>query len=157
MFQPAFLYRKRRADVLHVVAAKDFRIHFGSVGDGDGAEELFHFAGGRKGDEHAAGFFVDCAESVRDHARAENGFSGMQEFALFADLEEHGALDDVKPLVLMKVEVDWGTALDQVLVLDGEECAARVTSWDFEEDCAEAERVVFSEAVLAGADGMNFG
>jgi len=112
-------------------------------------------AGGREGDEHVAGLFADSAEAVRDHARTEDGFAGMEQLALAAYLEEHRSLHDVEPLILMQVEVNGRTAFEQVLVLDGEDGAAAVARGDLEEDGAEAEGVVFSEAILSGADDVD--
>lgn len=117
------------------------------------AEEVFHLASGGEGDEQVAGLFAGDGEGVGDVAGAEDGVAGMEGDALAGDLEKEFAFHDVKVLFLGVVEVQGrASAFAQAGVLDEEEVACGFAAQHFEGDGAEAEGVMFVEAVLPGGD-----
>jgi len=87
---------------------------------------------------------------VRNLARGENGFAGVKVKALLADLEIDVTFDDVKPLFLMEVVVERGTAARaKMRVLDDEEAAGGFAGAYPAGHSAKPECVWMAEAIFA--------
>src|SRR5580658_2181790 len=150
-------FERRWPDEFHIVSAKHLGIEGGQTGYRGGAEELLHLSCRRECNQHSPRLLADGRKSMRDIARAENRISGAQFLAAVADLEEHFALDNVEPFLLVEMQVQRRAAFHQVDVLDEEQTAARIARNNLEEDGAEAERVRLTETVLAGGHEMSLG
>jgi len=93
---------------------------------------------------------------VRDAARTENGFAGFELHALVANLKGHFAFQNVKPLVLVEVQMQRRAARHKVAVLDDKEIPGRVGREHLEGERAEAHGVRRAEAVCASRNDVDF-
>ena len=91
---------------------------------------------------------------MRDAARSQHRFPRMKVQPLLANLKRHFPFHDVEPFLLIQVQVQRRATRQEMLVLDDEESASRLTGGDFEEERAESQRVRMAEAVLPGANRM---
>ncbi len=149
---------ERGAEQLHAVAGEQSRIALGGTGLFGGAEEVFHLAGGGEGNEQVAGRVAGIGEGMRQVARTEDRIAGVEWDALIANLDKEFPLHDVEVFLLGVVDVEGrATAFAKVGVLDEEEGAGGFARQDFEGNRAEADGVVFVQAVLAAGDSMGFG
>jgi len=127
----------------------------GGIGAHGDAEEGLHFAGGGKGDEHAAGMGIAAGKGVGNAARTDDGFTRPERLAYAAYLKGNLAFEDVEVLFLVEVVVERRTAVNEVLVLDDEEAAVGFSGQGLEEHGAEAARVMFAEPVDSRTHDVN--
>src|SRR5690348_1879010 len=113
------------------------------------AEKLLDLARWRVTDVHFCGRRTDRCEGVRDFARRVHRIAWFELNAFFPDLNENLALNDVKPLFLVVMQMQRRSARKKVRVLEEEEVAARLLRGDLERNAAETKRAVLALDVLA--------
>jgi hypothetical protein len=148
-------FEGRWANEFHLVSAKKCCVLYGRIWDSGGAEKLLHLARGSESDQHAPRLWALRSKGVRDVTGRKDGLSRAETLAVFADLKDDVALDDVEPLLLMEVQVKRRTTFYEIGVFDDEEAAGCFAGGNFEEYLAESARMRLAEAVLARTDNVN--
>src|SRR5215213_3429771 len=97
-------------------------------------EERLYLARGLQDTDQSSGPLPDMYPHVRHLARREERITRAQLVALFADLDDVPALDDVEPLFLLVVQVPGGSALFDVDDLGDAEASVGVLGGDLHVD-----------------------
>ena len=94
---------------------------------------------------------------MRHAPRTKNGITGLQLKTLRANLGNVVSFENIKPLILIVVQMAWWTALLVTLMLHDKESATAIFRQYFEHCCAQADVMTLAEPVLATGNANGFG
>jgi len=124
---------ERGADDRHAVFFEKFarfRHRWDAAESTEFCEKGLHLSGRLKGDQEAAAFWRDLGPDVRKTARGEQRVAWQKPIFLLAHLKRDFTADDVKPFVLIVVDVPRWPELGLRVVFNDEELATGVGGRD---------------------------